>query len=281
VLDIRRNAGWSGPCTNAVNLFTHQGTINDVGWQDISGDRVNRLWLLDGPNGHVTNVAIEAPTSEAFDAFVEIATPVIESFRFQRDALCVDASDCAGPLLPGLHVAGSPFGQPFSYDVPDGWVNDWSVPLGYALVPAAAAETSEPGIFIFLDVYGSDQTSCTRRPASGVGRTAAELVAWLGSLPDLSITPPEAVTLGGLSGTRVDVAVTSGGPVCGPGDYQLWVSDYAPLWWGLTPGHPQRHYLLDRPGGHNVLIVVPAPEADFDAFMDTSRPIIESFDFTP
>ncbi|NJD27815.1 MAG: hypothetical protein FIA92_05905 [Chloroflexi bacterium] len=280
VVDVRRDETWSGPCTNAVNLFTHQGTINDIGWQDISGDRVNRLWLLDGPNGHVTNVAIEAPNSDAFDAFVEIATPVIESFRFQREALCVDTSECTGPLLAGLHHAGPPLEQPFTYVVPDGWVNDWNVPLGYALVPAGATETSEPGIFIFLDVYGSDQTSCTRRPAGGLGRTSADLVAWLGALPDLSITAPEPVVLGGLTGSRVDVSVTSGGPVCS-GDYQLWVSDYQPLWWGLTPGHPTRHYLLDLPDRHNVLIVVPAPEADFDALMAIADPIIESFDFTP
>jgi hypothetical protein len=180
-----------------------------------------------------------------------------------------------------LHLAGPPLEQPFTYVVPDGWANDWNVPLGYALLPVDAAETSEPGIFVFLDVYASNQAACTGQPATGVGRAAADLVSWLGSLPDLTITAPESVTVGGLSGIRVDVAVTSGGPVCSPGDYQLWVSDYSPLWWGLTPGHPQRHYLLDLPGRHNVLVVVPAPEADFASFMAIADPILESFDFKP
>lgn len=281
VLDIRRDEAWTGPCPNAVNLFTHQGTINDIGWQDVSGSRVNRLWLLDGPDGHVTNVAIEAPNDEAFDAFVEIATPVIESIVFTDKSSCVDGSPCVGRLLPGAHRTWSPFSRPFAYVVPDGWTNDWNVPLGYAVLPVDAAQAAEPGIFIFLDVYGSDQTSCTRRPASGVGRTSADLVAWLDSLPDLSITAPTPVSVGGLAGARLDVSVTSGGPVCSPGDYQLWVSDYQPLWWGLTPGHPTRHYLLDLPDRHNVLIVVPAPEADFDALMAIADPIIESFDFAP
>jgi hypothetical protein len=77
-----------------------------------------------------------------------------------------------------------------------------------------------------------------------------------------------------------DVSVASGGPVCGE-DYQLWVSDYPPLWWGITPGDPHRHYILDLPGRQNVLILVTASEADFEAFVAAARPIIESFEFAP
>jgi hypothetical protein len=281
MLDARKNPDWNdGPCPNKVSMFTHVGTINDIGWITMPDVRQARYWFLEAGDGHVVNVAIDAANPAMADAFVAAATPIVESMQFIGQAGCVDGSRCLGVLAPGTYTTRE-MEVPLTFTVPDGWVNDWDVPLGYAIVPADAAETSEPGIFIFLDVYASTQTACSRLPAPGVGRAAADLVAWLASLPDLSITPPEAVTVGGLSGTRVDVSVTSGGPVCSPGDYQLWVSDYGPLWWGLTPGHPQRHYVLDLPSRHNVLVVLPAPEADFDALMEAVAPIVESFDFAP
>lgn len=277
-LELAARTGPFQPCRSNVQLFVHADTIEDGFWWDLSGDRRMAIWILDAGDGHTVLVNVEARQPE-YDAFLEAATPIVESLMFTRQAQCVDASRCLGDLAPGTYTSAE-LEVPLTFTVPAGWTNDWDVPLGYALVPADAAEISEPGIFIFLDVYASNQAACTRTQAAGVGRASADLVAWLGSLPDLSLSAPQAVTVGGLSGTRVDVAVASASPVCS-GDYQLWISDYGPLWWGLTPGHPQRHYLLDLPGRHNVLIVVPAPEGEFDAIVASVEPIIASFAFAP
>ncbi|MEW5990075.1 MAG: hypothetical protein AB1736_01865 [Chloroflexota bacterium] len=281
VLDIRRDEAWTGPCPNAVNLFTHQGTINDIGWQDVSGSRVNRLWLLDGPDGHVTNVAIEAPNDEAFDAFAEIATPVIESIVFTDKSSCVDGSPCIGRLLPGAHRTWSPFSQPFAYVVPDGWKNIFNTAHGYVVQPADETQKGGGrGIYVFLDLQASNQAACTRSSQPGVGRTREDLVAWLTSLPDLSISDPVNVEVGGLSGVTYDLRALGSGPVCGSGDYMLWFADDPNFWWGMTPGNPERHFVLDRPDGGTVFIIVTAPEADFDGFVEAAMPIVESFAFS-
>ena len=279
-LDARMDPEWTGgPCTNEVQMFTHVGTIDDVGWITMPEGRQTRYWFLEAGDGHTVHVALDAASEALAATFFAAATPIVESMQFSRLAECVDSSACLGALEAGTYTTGE-LEIPLTFTVPEGWANDWDVPLGYALIPEGA-EASEPGIFVFLDVYASNQEVCSRQPAAGVGRTAADLAAWLGTLPDVTLGAPEAVTVGGLTGTRVDVSVVSGGPVCSPGDYQLWVSDYGPLWWGLTPGHPQRHYLLDLPGRHNVLIVVPAPEAEFDALVASVEPIIASFAFAP
>jgi hypothetical protein len=261
-----------------VNLFTHQGTINDVGWQDISGDRVNRLWLLDGPNGHVTNVAIEAPSSDAFDAFVEIATPVIESFSFVRGS-CIDGTPCVGNLLPGLHRAGPPFAQPLNYTVPEGWANSFNADAGYALQQADHKAVGQPGIFVFTGVAAANQSSCSMTSEPGVGLTAGDLAAWIGTLQGLTQSSLREVSLGGLSGFAFDLTRSAEGRTCS-GEVKFLVGDSPGFWWGLTPSFRDHVILLDDGIGGNVAIIVEAPVAEWTAFAQAATPIVDSFDFT-
>jgi hypothetical protein len=82
VVDIRKDPDWTGACDGAVNLFTHTGTIDDGGSWDINDSTSMRLWFLDGGDGHVVNIIIETTPIEAFDPFVDVATPIVESFDF-------------------------------------------------------------------------------------------------------------------------------------------------------------------------------------------------------
>jgi len=270
--------GSPGPCPGRAFLFVHGKPISDGYSWDIGGGDVMQVWLLEAGDGHTVLVNAQA-TSDKIDAFVAAATPIVYSMTFTRQTTCVDNSRCLGQLTPGTYSTFE-FEVPLTYAVPEGWTNDFEVPLGYTLAPTGL-QPEKAGIFVFLDVYASRQATCTRAQEPGVGRTAADLVAWLGTLPDLSTTTPVAVTVGGLSGYMTDVNVTSSGPACA-GDYQLWISDYGPLFWGVTPGVPHRMYLLDVPGGRNMLIIVAAPGPTTGAFEDVVAPaeaIVETFEF--
>jgi len=269
----------SAPCSGRPSLFVHDTTITDgFNWDIGSGD-VMQIWLLEAGDGHTVLVNAQADASE-IDAFLAAATPIIESIVFTRQANCVDQSLCLGDLAPGTYTSYQ-LEVPLTYTLPEGWRNHFDTPLGFALQSASAADFATSGIFLFLDVYGSDQSSCVKRPADGLGRSSGDLIGWLGTLPDLSITPPQAASVGGLTGSVVDVTVSSGGPVCSPSEYKLWVSDYAPLWFGTELGTVQRTYLLDLPSRYNVLILVTAAEADFDAFAAEADAVVESFAFAP
>jgi len=276
-VDIRRNPDWSGPCSNAVNLFTHRGTINDDGWIQITGEQEMRLMFLDGPDAHVTTVAIDTPGGWFYPA----ANSLIESIVFTEKSSCVDDSACTGRLLPGTHETWMPFPHPFQYAVPDGWKNIFNTDQGYVLQPAdETRQAGGRGVYVFRDLIAANQASCNRSPEPGVGRTVDDLATWLRGLPDLSVTTPVDVTVGGLSGVSYDVEAASAGPACGSGDYMLWVADAANFWWGTTPGNPERHLVLETPDGGTVFIIVTAKADDFDAFVGAAMPIIETFDFT-
>ena len=278
VLDIRRNPEWSGPCPNAVNLVTHVGTIDDIGWIDISGSRVMRLWFLDGPDDHVTNIAIDAPDSTSFEGFVEVATPIIESIVFTGKSSCIGQTPCVGSLREGRHETWAPFGQPFAYSVPGDWANSYASAGGYAIQREGERGAFRAGIFVWT---GLRARSCAASPETGVGQTAAELVAWVGSLKGFTQSDLTEVNLGGLSGFRYDLTVSADAAMCS-GEAKLFRSDDdQTLSWGLTPSFKERVFALDDGTGGNVFIIVTAKAGDFDAFVEAAMPIIESFDFAP
>ena len=82
LLDIRADAAWRGPCFPRVNLFTHRSTIDDVGWWDIDDSDRLRLYFLDAGDGRVVNVDIQTSEAEDYETFLDLATPVVESFDF-------------------------------------------------------------------------------------------------------------------------------------------------------------------------------------------------------
>lgn len=82
VIDVRKDPDWSGPCPGLVSLFTHRGTINDPGWWDVNDRKRLRLFFLDAGDGHTVTVHVETGDEASFEAFVEAAMPVVESFEF-------------------------------------------------------------------------------------------------------------------------------------------------------------------------------------------------------
>jgi hypothetical protein len=101
--------------------------------------------------------------------------------------------------------------------------------------------------------------------------------------PDLEVTAPLAVTIGGADGFQMDVTPASEASSCDGG------------WPVLTPfdgssrgsirlerGGRLRLYLVDRPegsGARHVAIAVVAPSSRFDSVLEAATPIIHSIEF--
>lgn len=67
------------------------------------------------------------------------------------------------------------------------------------------------GIHVFRSPSAASQVlDCPIAPAPGVGTMAKDLVDWIRARPGLVVGDPVAVTVGGLAGLQVDVAIAEG-----------------------------------------------------------------------
>ena len=219
--------------------------------------------------------------------------------EWQRSACENPDNDCLGPLDSGRY--SSVFVDPFvigpegwaprfdavSYEVPDGWANTGDWPGFYDMKRTADPEAT--GLFVVADVVAiSSEDQCLDEPDPAVGRTAEELTSWLTALPGVVATEPEAVTIGGLSGYRVDVSMdpswTATCPFSAgqPSRGLFTDSSGGDFHWGLGPETRQRNYLLDSADGRALLIDIEAQgDATFDDLVDEATQVVESMVFTP
>ncbi len=83
VMDIRKNPDVTGACPTDFNMFTHTGTaVDDGGWWFINDDARSRMYFLETGDGHVVNIDIQTESPDDFNAFAELAQPVVDSFDF-------------------------------------------------------------------------------------------------------------------------------------------------------------------------------------------------------
>jgi hypothetical protein len=209
-----------------------------------------------------------------------------------------DEGWCLGELAPGTHdsVVFTPFVPPdrwqfdygrFSYTVPAGWENIEDCPGCYALAKQGAPENA--AIFLFSDVVPHSQDeSCPGAAEPGVGRTASEITDWLASLPGFVAPTAEAVTVGGLSGFRLDLEVAADwAHTCSYSEGNSLVSTFVDsddkaegFDWNVGEGSKARYFLLDLGDGRTLLISIEAPTtADFDSLVVDAMPVIETFAF--
>ena len=204
---------------------------------------------------------------------------------------------CLGPLEPGAYA--SQFFDPFviptdfrprfgalTYEVTTSdWENghDWA--LAYQLRPVASPD--DAGIFLFGDVLAvSEADPCLQASEPTVGRTADEIVEWLTRATGVAATSPEPVTVGGLAGWRLDVAMApdwtgtcswSNGALARP-----LFTDADPrdgFHWGLESDTRMRLWLLALPDGRALLVDVAGDASTYAAIVDEATAIVESFEF--
>ncbi len=175
----------------------------------------------------------------------------------------------AGEATTRFFQAGTPF------NVPEGWVNDLDVPIGYGLFPdskvneAEYALTGETAAGLLMVSVESPYHVCEAWEKTR--GTAAERAAFLVASEAFEVSEPVDVTIGGLTGKQVDVQVD-------------------PAWKEPCPDDPPagvdrrdlrtRVILLDTPDGGVIAIFVGSKySAGHEAFLAEAMPIVESVQF--
>jgi hypothetical protein len=112
------------------------------------------------------------------------------------------------------------------------------------------------------------------------------MTTWLTTLPGIASTDPAAVSIGGLSGTTLDVSMDPTWkqpcPFSQGKPYRALFSspDGSGFHWGVDSQGRMRLYLLDLGDGRTLLIDIEAPsKASYDKLIDGATAIVESFTF--
>jgi hypothetical protein len=177
----------------------------------------------------------------------------------------------------------------FSHYVGEGWDNIVDSPNEYHILRSGPdGQPTEMGIYMFRDV-AIQAATCEDKPEPDIGRTPADMTAYMRNHPGLIATEPEAVNIGGLNGVFIEVTLApSWTQTCHysegePNVPLFWGSDAdSGLEWSVGPGAKSRFYILSMPGGGNILIDIAAyPDSEFDALRESAIPVIESITFDP
>ena len=197
---------------------------------------------------------------------------------------------CLGDIAPGTYTSTT-FRPRFTYTVPGGWSNTMDLPTNFLL-----ARTDDP----VVDFYGGNainlvpnvaaaSQNCEQTPEPGVGRTAQAISDWLVGLAAVQSSGPRPTTVGGLTGFVVDAQLTpTWTRSCPFGEGALIQMTVAgdPAEFRrhsaiLAVGVSVRLYVLDRPGGGNVMVlVVDIPdEISFADYLMAATPVVESMQF--
>lgn len=120
------------------------------------------------------------------------------------------SNHCLGALTAGTYSTQA-FQPQLRYTVPDGWSNLEDLPGQVLLLPPGATlEGVNPGTSDIVGIYASIAAplkDCSSTPDPVVGATVGAYVHWLETNPQLDVSRPSAVTVGGLTGTMIDVAL--------------------------------------------------------------------------
>jgi len=200
-----------------------------------------------------------------------------------------DLRVCAGPLEPGAHRSEL-FIPPIDFiiplDSPVAWDNPEDRPGTYTLHPAGP---DTDAIFFFRDVRVLRE-GCSPRIDPAVGGTAAEIADWIEGNPGLITTNVQPVTQGGLRGVLLDIAASGTYTTVCPNDGDTYAEGLPilPLFTGAGSGdltwfvggdERMRLYLLDMPGGGNVVISVDAINSDFEALLEVTQRVLDGITF--
>jgi hypothetical protein len=196
------------------------------------------------------------------------------------DGSCEEGLTCLGVLTGGTHHTEH-FSPGFGFDMSsDRWVN--------------FAENGGSFAFLSIDRPG-DAILFFREPwptkpdgvrAPSVASVVADLTDWLTTNPALVATKPQPVTIGGLAGTRMDLALApgaeNGDPSCPVqvcvnlfiGRSRTWEWD-----WGFAGPERQRVYLLEAPDAVLAIFVDSLDGTTFDEMIVDADAILATVRF--
>ena len=194
----------------------------------------------------------------------------------------VASGPVASPLAGGTYTSSS-FQPAVTFSVPDGWELVVDSPTFVQLRPAGSEAA---GLYLFRNPAAASQDpTCPATPQPGIGKTSSELVAWFRTLKGLVAGNPGMVTVGGLRGTLIDLAIADGWSTSCPfanglPTVPLVTGDSGSLRWVMAGNERLRLYLLDLPTGGTVVVDVDAFDGSLiDSLVANATPIIRSMTF--
>lgn len=184
-------------------------------------------------------------------------------------------------LPPGTYTSRA-FQPAVTYTVPAGWRIAEDSADYFALQPLASDLT---GIHFFRDPLAASQdAACPTSAEPGVGKLSLEMATWIRGLPGIIASSPRIVTVGGLRGVELDLALNSGWTASCPfangiPTVPLFVGAGS-LRWVIAGNERLRIDLLDVPGGGTVVVDVDAFDGKLmDGLLAAAVPIVQSLSF--
>ncbi len=184
-------------------------------------------------------------------------------------------------LPPGTYTS-SAFQPAVTYTVPAGWRIASDSADYFALQPLASDLT---GIHFFRDPLAASQdAACPTSAEPGVGKLSLEMATWIRGLPGIIASSPRIVTVGGLRGVELDLALNSGWTASCPfangiPTVPLFVGAGS-LRWAIAGNERLRIDLLDVPDGGTVVVDVDAFDGTLmDGLLAAAVPIVQSLSF--
>lgn len=189
----------------------------------------------------------------------------------------------AVPALPPGTYTSKVFKPQVTFTVPAGWALLTDSATYFQLTPAGSDVV---GIHLFRDPLAASQDpACPDTPEPGVGRTALELSAWIRERPGLTVSAPKIVTVGGLRGTELELAIADGWTASCPfanglPTVPLFVGSDGEYRWVVVGSERLRLDLLDVPGGGTLVVDADAFEGSlYDDLIAAATPIVGSLRF--
>jgi hypothetical protein len=287
-----------------------------VSWRDATVNRYGKLaaglaagimvavvgWALlpkgpGGPGAEPTATQTAAPSQAA--AATPSPGPTQPWWRAVAGVGCGMPIGCAGELDPGTHTSGS-FVPAVRYTVPTGWINiaDWHDREDYfALLPdtpanRVAATSGEVVQSIVIVPHVDLATDTCEPPIGRAGLSAAQITDALAGRDGLVAGEPVSITISGLAGRQLDVALEPGWTGTCLQEPTVPAVPLVNSWKAHGEGR-LRLVILDTPdcgetveqgptcaSGGNITIVLEAVQAsEFETFIADAMAIVESFAF--
>ncbi len=195
----------------------------------------------------------------------------------------------SGIILPSGPTTTDVFRPTLRFSAPAGWIQLYDQPMVFHISPSTAGFLRQTDGQVYFDgitvwdgpVAGPPDGGPAR--LEGVGTSAKELATWLSTRPQLLASAPTKVTLGGLSGYRLDFTLSpDAGELCGVPCVNLLNSldRGASYQFGIEGPWRVRAFLLDRLDGSTVMITVEDVDGNgFDREVRAAQPVLDSMSF--
>jgi hypothetical protein len=166
---------------------------------------------------------------------------------------------------------------PFTYEVPEGWDKG----MDRATVFNLGRESGPAGFMaIWPDFAVATREGCAKQAASGVGRSAADLVDSLVGHPGLIASKPVAMTVDRLNGRMIDVREDTTWKSPCPEGVSVFVATADDVGW-MQVIHDTSVAIaaFDLAKGHTLMIWIEATRSAFADFKAAAMRVVKSIEF--